>query len=85
MKARGNPDSSGVAPGTGRSNLGKTESAKYHYFKPSYYALSELRNGDCPTQGRLPMNRDCPWLSYSAPLALLVTLIRLLRQSHGCL
>gem|GEM_PF-2581509 len=21
-------------------------------------------------QGRLPMNRDCPWLSYSAPLAL---------------
>jgi len=33
-------------------------------FEPGYYALSELRNGDLPTQGRLPMNRDCPWLSY---------------------
>jgi len=48
---------------------GSTESAKYHV---NYSALSEL-HGHCarlPGATRLTLFGACPWLSYSAPLAL---------------
>ena len=85
MKARGKrvAEAERVAPGQGGSNWGALK-VRNILPKPSYYALSELRNGARVDQGRrapLPL-RACPWLSYSAPLALFGSLIRLLRQSR---
>jgi hypothetical protein len=57
------------------------ESAKYHV---NYSALSEL-HGHCailPGATRLTSFGACPWLSYSAPLALLIVYLRLLEQSR---
>ena len=70
MKARGKR----VArrPWTSRNNLGALKVRNITPLSPNYYALSELRTGYSPTQGRrAPLAlRACPWLSYSAPLAL---------------
>jgi len=62
-------------PWTGRNNCEHWKCG-ISSLMPSYYALSELRNGALLTPGRrapLPL-RACPGLSYFAPLALVVLL-----------
>jgi hypothetical protein len=55
-----------VAPGCEKSEVSRPERPKY---KPPYYALSGLAMlFNFVTRG--DALRACPWLSYSAPLAL---------------
>ena len=71
MKARGKREAQrNASPLVTKNKFERsTESAKYH---GSYFALSELHDHYALYQGRRASRLfgACPWLSYSAPLAL---------------
>ena len=83
MRARGKREAQrNASPLVNEDNLNRA--LKVRNNSVDYSALSELHDHCACLLGatRLTLFGACPWLSYSAPLALLIVYLRLLEQSR---